>query len=60
MQRSPHSDSVRFQPVDGVDHFGVLYPMNRLIVGKILLDTDAACNIAFSKEEVEHAVSRGP
>jgi dipeptidyl aminopeptidase/acylaminoacyl peptidase len=60
MERSPHGDTVHFQPVDGVDHFAVLYPMNRLIVGKILLDTDPACNIAFSKEEVEHAVSRGP
>ncbi len=59
MERSSHSDSVHFQPVDGVDHFAVLYPMNRLIVGKILLDTDPACNIAFTKEEIEHAVTRG-
>ena len=58
MQRSPHSDAVHFQPVDGVDHFAVLYPMNSLIVGKILLDTDATCNIAFTKQEVEQALTR--
>jgi len=42
-------------PVTGATHFTILWPMNRLIAGKILRDTGPQTNIAFSESEIANA-----
>jgi hypothetical protein len=41
-----------FHLVANASHFSILAPVNRMIAQKINEDTGAACNIAFSKEEL--------
>jgi dipeptidyl aminopeptidase/acylaminoacyl peptidase len=58
MERAPHDPSVRFVAVGGVDHFGVLDPLTRLIASKIVQDTGPTCAIVLTDEEAQGAVRR--
>lgn len=52
MATSSKNPNVQFFEVKGSDHFSVLAPTNRLIAQKILRDTETACNLKFSEDEV--------
>lgn len=53
---NPH---LHFIPVDGVDHFSVLAPLNRLIANTILDDTGPSSNLEFSDSAIRRAVASG-
>lgn len=59
MRAASTNPQIRFVPVDGVDHFSVLAPMNRLIAAKILDDVGPVTNLAFPDSVVRKAVMRG-
>lgn len=46
---------VRFLPVNGATHFGVLAPVEKLIVEQILRDTGEKCNIDLTEEALNKA-----
>jgi dipeptidyl aminopeptidase/acylaminoacyl peptidase len=52
MARSTTNPKVHFLAARGATHFSILAPTTRLIAGKILRDDGAACNLAFTEEEV--------
>lgn len=59
MRHASANPHLRFIPVDGVDHFGVLAPLNRLIARKILDDAGPASNLAFPDSVIRSAVASG-
>jgi hypothetical protein len=52
MSRSSNNPNVHFLPVQGVNHFSILAPVNRLIAGKILGDNGQECTLSFTPEEL--------
>lgn len=50
--RLSNNPQVHAQPVKGVNHFSILYPVTRVIARKILDDTGPTTNIAFSENEL--------
>lgn len=46
------SPLVHFHPVEGVTHFSILAPVNRLIARKIVADTGPDCAITFTAREL--------
>jgi hypothetical protein len=53
MARTSTNPKVQFLPVRGANHFSVLLPTTRLIAEKIVRDDGAACNLAFTEDEVK-------
>src|SRR5207302_4399591 len=49
---------VHVHPVNGANHFSILYPMTRLIARKIISDTGPTTNIAFSESELSSSGGR--
>lgn len=49
MEKLPHPANVHFQAIPGVDHFGTLRPMTRVIARKILSDQGPETNIEFNE-----------
>jgi acetyl esterase/lipase len=49
---------VHSHPVNGANHFSILYPMTRLIARKILADTGPTTNIAFAESELSMSSGR--
>lgn len=58
MQQANGNGRIQFLPVEGVDHFSVLAPMNRLIARKILADVGPAPSLTFTESERRAAVAR--
>jgi acetyl esterase/lipase len=58
MARDSKNPKAHFYPVRGVDHFGILAPMNRFLAQKILKDDGPQTNLAFTEAEVNQAVGR--
>jgi acetyl esterase/lipase len=52
MARASSNKNVSFISVRGATHFSTLAPTTRLIASKILRDTNAACNLSFTDDEV--------
>lgn len=46
------SPRAHFYTVDGYTHFSILAPMNRLIAEKIIADSETACSITFTSQEL--------
>ena len=57
---SPPAELFRYQDGFGnrVHHFNLLAPTNRLIAQRVLRDTAAECNLAFTEEEVSKPFGR--
>ena len=58
MARSSENPKVKFFPVQGASHFGILAPTNRLIAQKILRDEGAETNLAFTEAEVNNLLEK--
>jgi dipeptidyl aminopeptidase/acylaminoacyl peptidase len=58
MARDSSNPKVHFYPVQEATHFSILAPVNRLIAGKILRDTGATTNLAFTEDEMNQAFRR--
>jgi len=56
MARMASNPQVQFLPVRGADHFNILAPANKLIAGRILLDTGSACNLMLTSDELAAVV----
>ena len=56
MSRSSQNPLVKFFPVGGVDHFGILFPITRLVAQKILADSGPQPAISFTAEELQAAL----
>ncbi|MCE9560881.1 MAG: prolyl oligopeptidase family serine peptidase [Planctomycetes bacterium] len=56
MKKKTTNAKVKFFEVKGVNHFSILAPLNTLIAKKILKDNGEETNIAFTDEELTHAV----
>ncbi|MFO0964313.1 MAG: prolyl oligopeptidase family serine peptidase [Gemmataceae bacterium] len=52
LARTSRNPKAHFFLVNGADHFSTLAPINRLIAAKILRDTGAECDIAFTEAEL--------
>jgi dipeptidyl aminopeptidase/acylaminoacyl peptidase len=58
LARASTNPNTYFIKVRGANHFSVLAPTNRLLAGKILLDTGAACNLTCTEDEVSKLFGR--
>src|SRR5262249_880533 len=58
LARASKNPKAHFLAVKGANPFDVLGPTNRLIAGKVLLDTGAECNLSFTEGEVSKAFAR--
>ncbi len=58
MRNASTNPKVSFFTVAGGNHFNILAPLNRRIAEKILADTAAECNIAFTEDEVNGLLKR--
>jgi acetyl esterase/lipase len=56
MVRTSTNANAHFVPVNGVNHFSILAPANRVIAEKILHDEGPTCNLAFTAEEMTKPV----
>ena len=52
LQAASTNPKLHFFPVRGADHFSVLSPLNRMIATRILNDTGATTNLAFTEADV--------
>ena len=52
MANASTNANVRYLPVKGADHFGVLAPVNKLIAARILKDDGPKTNLAFTEAEL--------
>ncbi|HMI87551.1 MAG TPA: hypothetical protein VK550_25870 [Polyangiaceae bacterium] len=60
LTRGAGSAPVKTLTVEGVDHFGVLAPITRLLATKINADSGSRSNIAISQAELAAAVKARP
>jgi dipeptidyl aminopeptidase/acylaminoacyl peptidase len=58
LKRASTNPRIHFYPVRGATHFSILSPTNRLIAGKILRDSGATTNLAFTGDELESPFRR--
>ena len=58
MAQATRNSMVHFLPVKGATHFSILAPTNTLIARKILADTGAKTNIAFTEQELNQLFAR--
>lgn len=59
MQNSGNPN-VHCLPVQGADHFDVLWPTNNVIAAKVLQDTGDVCNIKLNATELNRAWAKAP
>ncbi|MCH7725746.1 MAG: prolyl oligopeptidase family serine peptidase [Planctomycetes bacterium] len=57
MSDANQNSFVHFHPVKNADRFSVLAPITKLVAEKILADTETKCNLSFSDDEIQNAVS---
>lgn len=58
MAKTSKNANVHFLPAKGATHFSILAPANRLIADKILRDDGAACNLAFTEDELNKLLGK--
>jgi len=55
MSRASSNPAIRFLPVEGANHFSILFPITHLLADKILHDEGASTNISFTADELRRA-----
>lgn len=60
IKRKSRNENIYCYVVDDADHFSILAPITRLVAQKILEDTGAESNIAFTEEELVNAMNQPP
>jgi hypothetical protein len=52
MANKNNNPKAQFFVIKGANHFNLLGPTNRLIVKKVLMDTEPVCTLTFTEDEV--------